>query len=111
MTGPAVVEAGLGQFVPVWFVAVAAAVAAGIVIGSAVAAGWLVAARQHGQRERHGQRLTAERRPPGAEPEPVVGAAAAGLGAERQARGQQEKVEEERGDREIRTAMANEMKL
>lgn len=91
-TGPAAVEAGHGQFVPVWF-----AVAAGIVIGSAAAAGWLVAARQRGRRGRRGRRerrgrrgrrWTAERRPPGAGPEPVGGAAAAGPGGERQAGGE-----------------------
>lgn len=55
-------------------------------IGSA-AAGWLVAVRRRGQRE---LRSTAERRPPGAEPEPVGGAAAAGPEGERQAGGEQE---------------------
>lgn len=89
MTEPAaVVDARLGQFAPVWL---AVAAAAEIVIGSAAAvAGWPVAARRHEQRELRGQRSTAEQRPPGAEPEPVGGAVAAGPGGEQQARGEQE---------------------
>lgn len=93
MTEPAAVvveEVGLWLFALVWLT-VAAAVAAGSVIGSAAAAaGWLVAVRRRGLRER---RLTAERRLPGAEPEPVGGAAAAGPVGERQAGG--EEAEEE----------------
>lgn len=86
MTGPAAAVVGLAPFAPVWF-AVAAAAAAATVVGSAaaaaVAAGWLVVAQQrHGQRER---RSTAERRPPGAEPELAEGAAVAELGGEQQA--------------------------
>lgn len=90
------VEAELGLFAPVWF---AAAAVVGIAIGFvAAAAGWLAAVQRRGQRERHGQRSTAERLPPRAEPEPVGGAAAAGPGEAQQAgREQQLEEGEERG--------------
>lgn len=84
-------EEGLGPLAP----ALLAAAAAGIVMGSAAAvAGWPVAARQRGLHARHGRRSTAGRLLPGAEPEPVGGAAAAGPGAERQAGSEQEQEEE-----------------
>lgn len=106
---PAVV--GLEQFAPVWLT-VAAAVAAGIVIGSAAAAaGWLDVVRRRGQRERRGQHLTAGRRPPGAEPEPVGGAAAAELVGERQARGISRRKKRAMAVTEMRKAMACEMKV